>query len=87
MKTDLTFDDVKEIATGYSGAKNIKQVQLQGKSDMIDGVSYEVVSQSEERSKDAERCIERQIRRSLDFIQAFCLVKNRKIIHVHGIVN
>lgn len=50
MKTDLTFDDVKEIATGYSGAKNIKQVQLQGKGDMIDGVSYEVVSQSELQS-------------------------------------
>ena len=50
MKTDLTFDDVKEIATGYSGAKNIKQIQLKGKSDMIDGVSYEVVSQSELQS-------------------------------------
>ena len=50
MKTDLTFDDVKEIATGYSGAKNIKQVQLRGKGDMIDGVSYEVVSQSELQS-------------------------------------
>lgn len=47
MKTDMTFDDVKSIAAGYSGATNIKQVQLQGKGDMIDGVSYEVVSQSE----------------------------------------
>lgn len=43
MKTDLTFDQMKEIITNYQGAKNIEQVQLKGDGQMIDGVSYEVV--------------------------------------------
>lgn len=43
MKTDLTFDDIKDIVTNYSGAKNIDQIQLKGNGQMIDGVSYEVV--------------------------------------------
>lgn len=46
MKTNLTFDDMKTIATKYSSASDIEQVQLQGESQMIDGVSYEVVPQS-----------------------------------------
>lgn len=46
MKTNLTFDDMKAIATKYSSAFDIEQVQLQGESQMIDGVSYEVVPQS-----------------------------------------
>lgn len=46
MKTNLTFDDMKAIATKYSSASKIEQVQLQGESQMIDGVSYEVVPQS-----------------------------------------
>lgn len=46
MKTNLTFDDMKVIATKYGSASEIEQVQLQGKSQMIDGVSYEVVPQS-----------------------------------------
>ena len=46
MKTNLTFDDMKAIATKYSSASDIEQVQLQGESQMIDGVSYEVVPQS-----------------------------------------
>ena len=46
MKTNLTFDDMKEIATKYSSASKIEQIQLQGESQMIDGVSYEVVPQS-----------------------------------------
>ena len=45
MKTDLTFDDIKDIMTKYSGAKNIEQLQLKGDGQMIDGVSYEVVPQ------------------------------------------
>ena len=45
MKTDLTFSDVKKIASSYSKATNIEQVQLKGSGQMIDGVSYEVVSQ------------------------------------------
>ncbi len=46
MKTNLTFDDMKAIATKYGSASKIEQVQLQGESRMIDGVSYEVVPQS-----------------------------------------
>lgn len=46
MKTNLTFDDMKAIATKYSSASDIEQVQLQGESQIIDGVSYEVVPQS-----------------------------------------
>ena len=46
MKTNLTFDDMKTIATKYDSASKIEQVQLQGESQMIDGVSYEVVPQS-----------------------------------------
>lgn len=46
MKTNLTFDDMKAIATKYGSASKIEQVQLQGESQMIDGVSYEVVPQS-----------------------------------------
>lgn len=46
MKTNLTFDDMKAIATKYSSASKIEQVQLQGESQMIDGVSYEVIPQS-----------------------------------------
>ncbi len=46
MKTNLTFDDMKAIATKYGSVSEIEQVQLQGESQMIDGVSYEVVPQS-----------------------------------------
>ena len=46
MKTNLTFDDMKAIATKYGSASKIEQVQLKGESQMIDGVSYEVVPQS-----------------------------------------
>mgnify|MGYP001485378028 FL=1 len=46
METNLTFDDMKAIATKYSSASKIEQIQLQGESQMIDGVSYEVVPQS-----------------------------------------
>ena len=46
MKTNLTFDDMQAIATKYGSASKIEQVQLKGESQMIDGVSYEVVPQS-----------------------------------------
>lgn len=46
MKTNLTFDDMQAIATKYRSSMDIKQVQLKGQSQMIDGVSYEVVSDS-----------------------------------------
>ncbi|MHC9537677.1 LCP family glycopolymer transferase [Dellaglioa sp. BT-FLS60] len=44
MKTDLKFSDMKVIATKYRSAiGKIEDVQLQGQSQMINGVSYEVV--------------------------------------------
>ncbi|WP_409022115.1 LCP family protein [Dellaglioa sp. P0083] len=44
MKTNLNFSDMKEIVTKYRSAiGKIKDVQLQGQSQMINGVSYEVV--------------------------------------------
>lgn len=46
MKTDITFDQMKTIASKYRQADNVKQLQLQGDSQMIDGVSYEVVPQA-----------------------------------------
>ena len=47
MTTDLTFSEIKSLVTEYKGADdNIQQVQLQGTGKMIDGVSYEVVSQA-----------------------------------------
>lgn len=46
MKTDITFDQMKTIASKYRKADNVKQLQLQGNGQMIDGVSYEVVPQS-----------------------------------------
>lgn len=45
MKTDLTFDQMKEIYGNYKDAMDIKQLQLQGNGQMIDGISYEVVPQ------------------------------------------
>lgn len=46
MKTDISFNQMKEIYSNYKGATNISQKQLQGQGQMIDGVSYEVVSDS-----------------------------------------
>ncbi|MFT9373793.1 LCP family protein [Liquorilactobacillus hordei] len=45
MKTDITFDEIKTIATKYRSADNVKQIQLQGYGKMIDGVSFQVVPQ------------------------------------------
>lgn len=46
MKTDISFDEMKQIYSHYKKATNITQVQLKGSGQMIDGVSYEVVSES-----------------------------------------
>ncbi|MGX5377054.1 LCP family glycopolymer transferase [Ligilactobacillus sp. LYQ135] len=46
MKTNLTFSDMQKIFIHYRGGKNINQLQLQGQTEMINGVSYEVVPQS-----------------------------------------
>lgn len=43
MKTDLTFADLRHIYQHYQGATHVKQIQLSGQGQMIDGVSYEVV--------------------------------------------
>ena len=46
MKTDISFDQMKEVYSNYKGATNVSQVQLKGQGQMIDGGSYEVVSDS-----------------------------------------
>ncbi|MDN7145075.1 LCP family protein [Liquorilactobacillus mali] len=45
MKTDITFNEIKTIATKYRSADNVKQIQLQGYGKMIGGVSFQVVPQ------------------------------------------
>lgn len=50
LKTDLTFDDLLTIGRYYSDArKNLVSDHLQGQGVMFDGVSYEVVPQSEKQ--------------------------------------
>ena len=46
MKTNLSFNDMQKIFVHYRGGKNIKQEQLQGQTQQIDGIDYEVVPQS-----------------------------------------
>lgn len=45
-KTDLTFAQMKILATDYRQAGNVKQYQLQGVGKQIGGVDYEVVPQA-----------------------------------------
>src|SRR5699024_10425539 len=45
MKTDISFDQMKQLYSHYKQATNIEQIQLKGPGQMIDGASYEVVSQ------------------------------------------
>lgn len=45
MKTDITFNEMKTIATKYRSADNVKQIQLQGYGKMIGGVSFQIVPQ------------------------------------------
>ena len=47
MKTDLTFNELKQIFANYKDATHIKQLQLRGKGQMIHQLSYEVVSTQE----------------------------------------
>ena len=48
MKTDLSFDDMKQIALDYRSAfGKVKQDQLQGTGFMQDGVSYQRVDEQE----------------------------------------
>lgn len=44
MKTDISFDQMKQLYSHYKGATDVSQIQLKGQGQMIDGVSYEVVS-------------------------------------------
>lgn len=46
MKTNLSFEDMQKIFINYRGGKNITQLQLQGQTQEIDGVDYEVVPES-----------------------------------------
>ncbi|MFT8556146.1 LCP family protein [Liquorilactobacillus hordei] len=45
MKTDITFKEIKTIATKYRSADDVEQIQLQGYGKMIDGISFQVVPQ------------------------------------------
>lgn len=48
VKTDLTLNDMKELAFGYRKAtKNIKSTYVQGTNQNLDGVSFQVVSVQE----------------------------------------
>ncbi len=48
MKTDMTFDDMIAIRAKYGDATHhIKSQTLQGENTMIDGLSYQVVPQTE----------------------------------------
>lgn len=45
MKTDLDWDDMLDIAESYRPAlTNVKNYQLQGQNQMIDGISYQILS-------------------------------------------
>ncbi|MBP5843320.1 LytR family transcriptional regulator, partial [Lactiplantibacillus plantarum] len=49
-RTDLTFGNLTSIVTNYrSATKNIVSDHAQGTGKMIDGQSFEVVSQSEKQ--------------------------------------
>ena len=48
MQTDLSFGDMQDIALKYRNAfGNFGQVQIQGDGAMIDGVSYQIISDAE----------------------------------------
>lgn len=48
MKTNLTFDNMVDIFDDYrSAAKNVDQIQLEGKGEKMDGIYYEMMSDQE----------------------------------------
>lgn len=50
IKTNLTFDEMVDIHMNYrSASKNIEQIQMEGKSERIDSVLYQVVSTEEQQ--------------------------------------
>ncbi|TPF17639.1 polyisoprenyl-teichoic acid--peptidoglycan teichoic acid transferase TagU [Priestia megaterium] len=45
VRTNLTFDDMKQIQSNYKDARrNVEQLQLDGKGEKIDGIYYYAVS-------------------------------------------
>ncbi|MEH7510617.1 LytR family transcriptional regulator [Priestia megaterium] len=45
VRTNLTFDDMKQIQSNYKDARrNVEQLQVDGKSEKIDGIYYYAVS-------------------------------------------
>lgn len=59
MKTDISFNQMKQIYGNYKGATNIKQTQLKGQGQMINGGSYEVVPDS--ALKEAQQNLKQQL--------------------------
>jgi len=60
MKTDISFDQMKQMYSNYKQATNIEQIQLKGSGQMIDGTSYEVVSSN--NLKDAQQKLKEQLK-------------------------
>ncbi|WP_270333560.1 LCP family protein [Ligilactobacillus acidipiscis] len=60
MKTDISFDQMKQLYSHYKQATNIEQIQLKGSGQMIDGVSYEVVSS--DNLTDAQQTLKEQLK-------------------------
>lgn len=55
MKTDLTFDQMKQLALNYRDAfKTVKTDQMQGEGFMQDGISYQSVSDEERQRVEDE---------------------------------
>ena len=55
MKTDLTFDQLKQIALNYRDAfKKVTTDQMQGDGFMQDGISYQRVSDAERQRVEDE---------------------------------
>ena len=60
MKTDISFDQMKQLYSHYKQATRIEQIQLKGSGQMIDGVSYEVVSS--DNLTDAQQELKEQLK-------------------------
>ncbi|WP_449620848.1 polyisoprenyl-teichoic acid--peptidoglycan teichoic acid transferase TagU [Robertmurraya sp. Marseille-Q9965] len=50
IKTNMSFEEMMDIQKNYKEARhNIDQLQLTGKGQMIDGVSYQIISEEEKQ--------------------------------------
>jgi anionic cell wall polymer biosynthesis LytR-Cps2A-Psr (LCP) family protein len=55
VKTNLTFDDMKQIQSNYKDArKNSEQLQIDGKGEKINGIYYYAVSDDTRNQLSAE---------------------------------